>query len=169
MRIINCTPDDIPLMLEFYDIAREYQKAKSLSHWQTFDPVMLRKEINEKRQWKIMEENAVACIFMTAYTDPYIWKEKNIDPSVYIHRIVTHPDWRGKNYTRKIIAWAHEHGRSLGKQFIRMDTWGDNQKLIDYYSSCGFTYLETVTPESTAELPPHYSCISLSLFEIKIA
>ncbi len=168
MVITNLTVDDIPLMLDFYDMAREYQKAKSLQHWQSFNLALLHKEIAEKRQWKIIESDTVACIFMTAYEDPFIWGEKNADPSVYIHRIVTHADWRGNNYTRKIIDWAQEHGRSLGKKFIRMDTWGDNQKLIDYYTGCGFHYLETVTPESTTDLPPHYSCISLSLFEIEI-
>lgn len=165
---MNCIADDMPLLFEFYDIAREYQKAHSNRHWQTFDPVLVRQEIEEQRQWKILEGDRVACVFMTAYEDPYIWGEKNKDPAMYIHRIVTHSAFRGKNYTMKIIEWAKEHGKKMGKQFIRMDTWGDNPKLIDYYTKCGFTYLETVTPTTTTNLPPHYSCISLSLFEIKI-
>ncbi|HEV7783430.1 MAG TPA: GNAT family N-acetyltransferase [Chitinophagaceae bacterium] len=168
MVIANLTNDDIPLMQQFYAIAREYQKAKGMRHWLQFEEDLLKKEIEEKRQWKILEEDAIGCIFMTAYEDPYIWGEKNNDPSVYIHRIVTHPDWHGNNYTSKIIDWAQEHGRRLGKKFIRMDTWGDNPKLIDYYINCGFKYIETLTPESTADLPAHYSCISLSLFEIEI-
>lgn len=168
MPIVNCTIADIPLMLTFYDRARDLQKEKSNHHWLSFDPALLKIEIEENRQWKILEGNEMACIFMTAFDDPYIWGERNNDPSIYIHRIITHPGYRGNNYTQKIIDWAKEQGRKLGKKFIRMDTWGDNQKLIDYYTGCGFHYLETVTPESTTDLPPHYSCISLSLFEIEI-
>jgi len=168
MEIINSTMADIPLMLEFYDIAREYQKAKSLRHWQSFDMALIEKEIGEKRQWKILEGETVACIFMIAYQDPFIWGEKDRDPSVYIHRIATHPDWRGRNYTGAIIEWAKEHARSRNKKFIRMDTWGDNPKLIDYYIQCGFNFLKTITPEETKNLPAHYSCISLSLFEIPV-
>ena len=155
-------------MQEYYDIAREFQKSINMRHWLIFDEELLTKEINEKRQWKILEESSMACIFMIAYEDPYIWGEKNIDPSVYIHRIVTHPDWRGNNYTVRIIEWAKQHARDLDKKFLRMDTWGDNPKLIDYYTRCGFNYVETLTPESTANLPAHYSCISLSLFEIAL-
>ncbi|MBC7874581.1 MAG: GNAT family N-acetyltransferase [Ferruginibacter sp.] len=168
MPIINCTLADLPLMLEFYDLATEYQKQKSNRHWQAFDTALIEKEIRDNRQWKIYEGDRIACIFMTAYNDPFIWGERNKDPAVYIHRIVTHPDWRGNNYTGKIISWSKEHGKSLGKKFIRMDTWGDNPKLNDYYVQCGFKFLEIITPEATENLPAHYSCISLSLFEISI-
>ncbi|MEO6612110.1 MAG: GNAT family N-acetyltransferase [Chitinophagaceae bacterium] len=168
MQIINSNMADIPVMLEFYDIAREYQKAKSLRHWQSFEPGLIEKEINEKRQWKIMEDDTIACIFMIAYEDPFIWGEKDKDPSVYIHRIVTHPAWRGRNYTAAIIEWAREHAKEKNKHFIRMDTWGDNPKLIDYYTKCGFNFLKIITPEETKHLPAHYSCISLGLFEIPV-
>ncbi len=165
MEIINSTMADIPVMLEFYDMAREYQKAKSLRHWQAFDPSLIEKEIREKRQWKILEGDTIACIFMIAYEDPFIWREKDKDPAIYIHRIVTHPGWRGREYTSLILKWANVHAKEKNKQFIRMDTWGDNPKLIDYYIKCGFIFLKTITPGETQQLPAHYSCISLALFE----
>jgi hypothetical protein len=49
-----------------------------------------------------------------------------------------------------------------------MDTWGDNEKLISYYQQCGFTYLGSITPDASDQLPQHYSAIFLSLFEIKL-
>jgi GNAT superfamily N-acetyltransferase len=168
VEILNSTISDIPFLLEMYDQAIEYQKKRSLRTWQQFDPSLLQQEIAQKRQWKIIDDGQRACIFMTAYQDPYIWGEKDKDPSVYIHRIVTHPDFHGRNYTMKIIEWAKEHAQEKGKKFLRMDTWGDNPKLIDYYIRCGFNYVETLTPEDTKDLPKHYSCISLSLFEIPV-
>jgi hypothetical protein len=168
MKIINSTLADIPAMLTLYDMAREYQQEKSLNHWLSFEPGLIKKEIEEKRQWKILEEDDMACIFMTAYDEPYIWGEKNNDPSVYIHRIVTNPLFRGNNYVLKIIDWAKEHAQKMNKQFIRMDTWGDNPKLTNYYINCGFRLLDIIIPESTKLLPEHYNCTSISLLEIKI-
>ena len=168
MKIVNSTIADIPAMLKLYDIAREYQKAKSLRSWLPFDPALVEKEITEKRQWKIVEEDTVVCIFMIAYEDPFIWGERNNDPSIYIHRIVTHPQYHGNNYVLKIVEWAKQHAKNKGKQFIRMDTWGDNPKLTDYYIKCGFRFLGIITPETTEQLPKHYSCISLALLEIRI-
>jgi GNAT superfamily N-acetyltransferase len=169
MKIVNCTIADIPLMLNFYDMARDLQKEKSNHHWLSFDPAAVKTEIEEHRQWKILEDDdTMTCIFLTAFDDPYIWGERNADPAVYIHRIVTHKDHHGKNYMQKIIEWAKEYGKKTGKKFVRMDTWGDNPALVGYYVKCGFTLLETILPEARRNLPSYYNFISLALLEIKI-
>ncbi len=168
MQIINSFLEDIPSLYELYDSAIAYQKERSLRHWGKFERSLLEQEIKEGRQWKIMEGNDIACIFMIAYDDPYIWGERNADPAIYIHRIVTNPLFRGRNYMNHIIEWARIHAKIKDKKYIRMDTWGDNPKLNDYYLRCGFRSLGIVTPETTENLPKHYSCISLSLLEIEL-
>src|SRR5688572_13438475 len=168
MLIINCVTGDIPMLYNLYESAIAYQKERSLRHWGKFERSLLEQEISEHRQWKIMEGEEIACIFMIAYDDPYIWGERNADPAIYIHRIVTNPLFRGRHYMNHIIEWAHQHAKSNNKKFIRMDTWGDNPKLNDYYINCGFKPLGIVTPETTENLPKHYSCISLSLLEIEL-
>jgi ribosomal protein S18 acetylase RimI-like enzyme len=168
MTIVQSTEADIETIFDFYKMAVTYQKTKFHKHWLPFDREMVRKEVAANRQWKIMEDDETACVFAIAYDDPFIWKEKNADPSIYIHRIVTHHSFRGKNYVKAIIEWAKAHAKEQDKKFIRMDTWGDNEGLINYYISCGFNFLGQVIPEPTDELPAHYSAIVLGLFEIEI-
>lgn len=167
--ILKSSPQDIDTIFSLYDDAVAYQKTKFEKHWLPFDREMVKKEIEEGRQWKIMEGHEVACVFAIAYDDPFIWAEKNADPSVYIHRIVTHSAFRGGGYVKKIIEWASEHAKENNKRFIRMDTWGDNRELIDYYIRCGFNFLGIITPSATENLPSHYSSILLGLFEIELA
>jgi ribosomal protein S18 acetylase RimI-like enzyme len=166
MKIINSSISDIETIFSFYDNAVVFQKTKFDKHWLAFDHQMVEKEIEECRQWKMMDGDEVVCIFAITYDDPAIWKEKNNDPSIYIHRIVTHPNHHGKKHVSQIIEWAKIHAKDNNKSFIRMDTWGDNQRLIDYYVECGFTFMGTTTPERNGSLPKHYSAIFLSLFEI---
>jgi GNAT superfamily N-acetyltransferase len=168
MQILNSNAGDMHTILNLYDEAIAFQKTKFSKHWLPFDGRMLQKEVAENRQWKIMEGDEIACIFAIAYDDPFIWREKDKDPSIYIHRIVTNPLFRGKQYVKIIIEWAKQHAKEKAKQYIRMDTWGDNEKLIDYYVKCGFNFLGTTTPEATDQLPKHYSAVFLSLFEIKL-
>ncbi len=59
--------------------------------------------------------------------------------------------------------------QEVEKKCVRLDTWGDNQKLIDYYQNCGFSFLGVITPQKTINLSKHYERISLSLFEIKLS
>ncbi len=168
MKIINSECNDIEIIFKLYDEAVAFQKTKFDKHWLDFDREMVQQEIAEGRQWKIKEGEDVACIFAIAYEDPFIWKEKNEEPSIYIHRIVTNPQYRGKGYVKHIIEWAKEHALTNNKKFIRMDTWGDNEALINYYTKCGFTFLGTITPTASKQLPKHYSAIFLSLFEIAV-
>lgn len=108
------------------------------------------------------------CVFAIAFSDPYIWKEKDNDPAIYIHRIVTDPRARGKNLVGLIVEWAKAYGKEHGKKYVRMDTWGDNLKLKDYYMKFGFSFLGIITPDSSDKLPAHYSTIRLALFEQSI-
>src|SRR3979409_1556005 len=117
MQIINGTPEDIDMVFSLYDEAVIYQKTKFNKHWMGFERSLVEKEIKEKRLWKIMEKDSVACIFSIVYDDPVIWKEKNDEPSIYIHRIVTNPLFKGNAYVKDIIVWAREHGKLTNKHF----------------------------------------------------
>jgi len=166
MRFENAIHADIDIIFYLYGEAIEFQKKVFHNSWLGFDRTMVETEIDEKRLWKIIDEEQMACIYSVAYKDPMIWRERSEDSAIYIHRIVTNPDFRGRGYTRTITEWAKDFARANGVRFIRMDTWGDNQKLIEYYQDCGFNYLGVTTPEVTDALPKHYVGISLSLFEI---
>jgi RimJ/RimL family protein N-acetyltransferase len=166
MRFENADGSDVDVILGLYDKAIEFQKQVFHHSWLGFDRKMVETEINEKRLWKIIDEEQIACIYSVTYSDPFIWGKRGHDSAMYIHRIVTNPDFRGRGYVRSITEWAKDFAKSNNIRFVRMDTWGDNQKLIDYYQDCGFKYLGVTTPEITDALPKHYVGISLSLFEI---
>ena len=168
MKFQNSNITDFDQIFKLYDLTIEFQKTKFDKTWLPFDKKLLEKEIAENRHWKITIDGEIACIFSITFSDPLIWKERDFEPSIYLHRIVTNPDFRGRKFVPKIADWARVYAKSLGKHFIKMDTWGDNQKLIDYYVDCGFDFLGVITPTKTAELPKHYEGITLSLFEIKL-
>lgn len=168
MQIIPCTDDDIPALFQLYDAGTTYQKKMGVRHWLGFERNLVETEIREKRQWKILENGQIACAFVVAWQDPFIWKEKNRDPAIYLHRIATNPLFRGGQYVRHIVAWARQHGKQNGKRFVRLDTHSGNEKLTQYYVSCGFTYLGIFELEDVGELPAHYHQGSFSLFELNI-
>lgn len=168
MEIIQSTEKDLAEIFRLYDEAVAFQKTVSHKHWNQFDKPMVETEIKEGRQWKIMENGAIACIFMIAYSDPFIWGARGHGNAIYIHRIVTNPAFRGGGYVKAIVAWARQHVKETGNTFVRMDTWGDNDRLIEYYTHCGFTFLGVFTPDDTSKLPKHYSDITLAFFEMEV-
>lgn len=168
MEFLNSTREDLAVIFELYDAAIAHQKAVSGQHWLPFDPQTVALEIAEGRQWKIMIDGQVACVFLTTFSDAAIWGEKDADPSIYLHRIVTNPAFRGRNFVQKIVDWAKVYAKAAGKKYVRLDTWSDNLKLKELYLRCGFQFLGIEKPADPAALPKHYSTITLSMFEMSI-
>ena len=168
MHILNCVAEDIDEIFRLYAAATNYQKERYIMHWPEFERKMVADEIAENQQWKLIIDGKIACVWATTFTDPLIWEEKNIDPSVYIHRIATNNDFRGRNFVIYIVQWAKEYAVLNKKNFIRLDTVGLNEKLIAHYTKCGFTFLGLRRLKNTDGLPAHYHDSDISLFELEI-
>jgi len=168
MKILNSELIDINRIFELYRIATNFQKTKSAVPWPNFDKELIKREIEEKRQWKITIDNEIACVWATTESDPQIWKGKNDDPAIYIHRISTNPNYRGRNLVREIVKWSKDYAKHKNKEYIRMDTVGENLGLINYYKKCGFDFLGLSKLNETSELPAHYQNATVSLFQISI-
>lgn len=168
MEIILSQKEDIDVIFELYEAAIAFQKQVGTNSWKGFERVMIEQEIAEKRHFVIKDENQITATFVLTYNDPIIWKEADKDSALYIHRIATNPNFRGRSYVQKIVNWVIEYARKTEKDFVRLDTTSGNERLNQYYIKCGFTYKGINHIEWTKELPEHYKEGSFALFEIKI-
>lgn len=164
MKIEVSDHNDIENIFRLYKIASDYQTTKNVVVWPLFDKKLVQEEINEKRQFKLMIDSQVACVWAITFEDENIWEERSNDSSIYIHRIACNSTFRGNNYVKMIIEWAK--GFAKEKKYIRLDTCGNNLKLIRHYENCGFNFLGLVNLKNTEKLPPHYQNTVVCLFEI---
>jgi len=166
MEILNSTEYDIPEIFRLYRLATEFQKQKfPENQWPEFDRDLIKQEVSENRQFKLIIDGNIACVWVITYTDPEIWADDDGISSIYIHRIATNPDFRGKNFVKIIVDWAR--GFAKDKKYIRMDTCGENLKLINYYQNCGFDFLGIKKLTNAFNLPEHYHNADVCYFEIK--
>jgi GNAT superfamily N-acetyltransferase len=168
MKIISLDHRYLDRILEMYESAREIQRVHNIVVWPDFPREMIAQDMESGLVWAIMENNEPACVWTIAFEDPLIWGEKNNDPSVYIHRIATHPAHRGKMLVKTLVAWADDFARQQHKQYLRMDTVGNNRKLISHYTECGFVLLGMFELTDTTGLPDHYRKDAVCLFERKV-
>ena len=169
MKIENCVPEDIDEIFRLYKIASEYQKSKqTVVVWPEFKKQLVETEIAENRQWKLIIDEEIACVWATAFNDEQIWEERNADAAIYIHRIATNPNFRGKNFVAIIVEWARGYAKNKGKNFVRLDTLGNNTKLIEHYTNAGFRFLGMFDLKNTNGLPDHYHNVPACLFEIQL-
>jgi len=169
MEIQNSTAADFAEIFRLYRLAAEYQKSKgTVVVWPEFKKQLVETEIAEKRQWKLIMGRQIACVWATTFSDEQIWQDRNADAAVYIHRVATNPAFRGKNFISLIVNWARGYAKSNRKDFVRLDTLGNNTRLIEHYTNAGFRFLGMFDLKNTEGLPAHYHNNSACLFEIKL-
>jgi ribosomal protein S18 acetylase RimI-like enzyme len=156
MEIKNCSLKDADAILELYDDAMDLQTKKKMVVWPLFERSFIEREIKEERQWKLMIGDEIACNWAITFEDKEIWEEKDKNDSIYIHRIATRPKFRGNRFIDEIVAWAKDYALGKGKQYVRLDTLGNNMKLIEHYRSAGFEFLGISKIENVKNLPEHY-------------
>ena len=167
MQILQTQPEDLKTLQYLYEAAIAYQKTVFDKHWLGFEEERILAEIEAEQQWKIVENNEITCVFLVTQNDEAFWKEKAQIPAIYLHRIAVHPHHRGKSYFKSILTWAETYAKSLNKNLIRLDTWGDNEKLIQYYQKHKFQHIATIRIEASSCFPQHYKGL-LALLEYPI-
>tara|TARA_B100000780_G_C21087573_1_gene438204 strand:+ start:896 stop:1402 length:507 start_codon:yes stop_codon:yes gene_type:complete len=168
MEIQHSTVEDVDNIFYLYKTATNFQKKKAAVPWPDFDRTLVIKEISEQKQWKIIIDGEIACVWAIAQTDPQIWLKRNNEPAIYIHRISTNPSFRGRELVKEIVKWSIDFGKKNKKKYIRMDTVGENIELINYYKKCGFEFLGLSKLKDTSKLPAHYQNATVCLFQMLI-
>lgn len=168
MEIRNSKAADIDEIFRLYDLASAHQQLKGVVVWPKFERSLVETELAENRQWKLLIDGSIACVWAITFSDEEIWEERNKDAAVYIHRIATNPAFRGHNFVFSIVKWAKGYAKANEKKFVRLDTLGNNTKLIEHYTNAGFTFLGIHHLTNTASLPMHYQKEpNCCLFEMK--
>lgn len=168
MIIEKSTFHDLSTHMKLYDEAIAYQQVLGNENWKGFDAKTVLEEIEKGQHYKIVIDEQIACVFLLTTSDPIIWKEKDKDPAIYIHRIATNSDFRGQAFVLKIIAFVKDLARQEHKNFIRMDTTAGNERLNQYYERCGFMIVDVIAIKEAIDMPAHYQNNSFTLFEMAL-
>lgn len=107
-------------------------------------------------------------MFSIQFRDPYIWRDRDQNDAIYLHRIVVNPNFRGQKQFQHVLLWAKQFAHANHLRFIRMDTWADNHRIIDYYKSFGFRFVGNCQTTDVPELPIQNRNLNLALLEIEL-
>jgi len=165
VEIVNTALSDLEEIYRLFEHSIVYQESKGSPVWRNYDKNAIVKDIENKNQYKVVIELKTAIVFSVRYSDKIIWRDLDIGNSVYLHRIVVNPEFKGQKLFGVIVDWAIEHSKREGLRNVRMDTWAANPTIINYYKSFGFTFVENYTTPDSEELPLHNRKLALTLLE----
>jgi dihydrofolate reductase/ribosomal protein S18 acetylase RimI-like enzyme len=166
-KILNTTKEDLDEVLWLFKQAMTLRGKNGYKVWSDIDKIALEKDIANGLQYKIVSGNDILCIFSIQHNDPFIWRDRDQSDAIYLHRIVVNPNFKGQRQFEKVLDWATDFARQRNLKFIRMDTWADNEKIIDYYKSFGFQFIEYYKTPNANELPIQNRNLHVALLEIE--
>jgi ribosomal protein S18 acetylase RimI-like enzyme len=165
--VVNTELKDLPDILRWFDESIAYQEKRGYPSWRNYDQDAVRRDIQKRNSYKVVNENGAGIVFSVNYHDPVIWRHMDDGLSIYLHRIVVNPDFKGQKLFGVVLQWAADHIRQKNLKNIRMDTWADNPNIIKYYKTFGFEVIENFTTPDVAELPVHNRNLNLTLLEYR--
>jgi GNAT superfamily N-acetyltransferase len=167
-KIVNTTEDDMELVFRLFEEAIAYQKQKGYNIWKNYDKDLLRSEMQNKTQYKIVIDNKTSIIFSVVYEDKLVWGKHDKNDAIYLHRIVVNPEFKGQRLFGKVLEWSIEHAKNKNLKFVRMDTWASNPNIIKYYESFGFTFKGNNRTPNNPELPIQHRGLHVALLEFRL-
>lgn len=165
--VVHTQITDLPQIFELFEHSIHYQEKNGYPVWRNYDKQAIVKDIETGNQYKVVVDSTIAIVFSARYTDKIIWRSLDTGNSMYLHRIVVNPAFKGHRLFGIILNWAIEHSTQKKLSSIRMDTWAANPTIIDYYKSFGFRVIENFTTPDSEELPVHNRNLALTLLEYK--
>ena len=166
--VVNTTREDIDKILWLFEQAMDLQGKNGYKVWSGIDKIALEKDIENRLQYKIARDTDILCIFSIQHSDPFIWRERDRNDAIYLHRIVVNPNFKGQKQFQKVLNWAKQFAQQNNLKFVRMDTWADNEKIIDYYKSFGFEFIEYYKTGNAPELPIQNRNLNVALLELDL-
>ncbi len=168
MEILKTSPEDIKIMRVMWDEAIHLQKEGGNPVWPDFPEEIITREIESDLNYKLTSGGKILCYFSVAFSDPVIWGKDERGDALYLHRGVTSTEFRGLGLTRFVFEWARIKARLINRKYIRIDTWGSNKELINYYIRAGFRHIGFKDMDEAPDLPAHYNNLRLALFETDV-
>ena len=166
--IINTTHEDLPLVYWLFDQAILYQQQHGYPAWRGYEKNALTAEVEQLLQYKVVQYHHVLAIFSVSYSDPATWGEWGTGQALFLHRVITHPQFKGQRVFEKVLDWALFKAREKRLDYIRIDTWTDNPAIITFYEGYGFHVVAArVTPDSP-ELPAQNRNLRVTLMQLPV-
>ncbi|MEJ0034310.1 MAG: GNAT family N-acetyltransferase [Bacteroidota bacterium] len=166
-KIVNSELSDLPSIVQWFDDSIAYQEKHGYPTWKNYDQSAIVRDIENRNYYKAINENGTGIAFGVNYRDPILWRHMDDGLSIYLHRIVVNPAFKGQKLFGVILDWAIDHIKQKGLKNIRMDTWSDNPGIINYYKNFGFEVIEDIVTPDTEELPVHNRKLALTLMEYR--
>lgn len=143
---------DLKVVLDLIYEARQWLSTKGTDQWAIPYPdphgklARVLQGIKRGNTWIVRHgDTPAATVTLSARRNNHVWSKDSTDSDLseraaFVNRLITARDYAGLGLGAELINWAGLRGRrDWGAKWIRIDVWGTNEKLHEYYRNTDFT------------------------------
>jgi ribosomal protein S18 acetylase RimI-like enzyme len=138
-------PDEVPLVIAILDEAAAWLQSRGIRQWPSPPPpriwTVMTQAVAQRHVYVARTQrdgDPIGTLRLT-WTEPALWPH-DPDGAGYVHHLAIRNHVRGYGVGALLLEWAKHHIRGAQKRYIRLDCWGENPALCQYYEQLGFTY-----------------------------
>jgi GNAT superfamily N-acetyltransferase len=145
------TPENLKVVLDLIEEAMGWLRIKDTDQWEKPWPdekardARVLKGLQGGKTWIVWDGDIpAATVTITTRKNGEVWSKPAstcdlAERAVFVHRLIISRKYAGLGLGAELIDWAGLRGQRLyGAKWIRIDVWGANEGLHDYYLKTGF-------------------------------
>jgi GNAT superfamily N-acetyltransferase len=167
MVVLPASGADFEAVVNLLAAARSWQRTMGVDVWQQFDPAQIAADISRGCVYVGKAGDALCATVTLLESDPLVWGPDG-GRALYIHKLASSRDERGRGAGARIIAWVRDMARQRDKRWLRLETWRENRKMRAYYERQGFRHVRDQFFPPDSALPADYRGTYKSLYQLEL-
>lgn len=167
MEVRQAQIGDIDELQALLAVAIAWQQQRGVPTFTTFPSSFFAQEINKGAVFVARRDGKLMGTVSLYESDDFIW-DNDAAPALYIHRLASLRTAEGRGVGAALIEWSRQRAAELGKHWLRVDCWANNDELCRFYAQQGFSSMRDKNTGENATLPEHYQNINLRLFQLPV-
>lgn len=167
MEVRQAKIEEIDELRALFAAAIAWQQQRGMPTFTIFPVSFFAQEINKGAVFVARRAGNLVGTVSLYESDDFIW-DNDAAPALYIHRLASLRTTEGRGVGAALIAWSRRRAADLGKQWLRVDCWAENDELCRFYEGQRFSPVRIKNTGQNADLPEHYQNINLRLFQMPV-
>jgi ribosomal protein S18 acetylase RimI-like enzyme len=139
IEVLQAQPADFEDVMVILEEASQWLLSKGINQWPAgaFPKTYVANSIERGEFYLARRSGQAAGTIKLQWSDKMIWGDQPEDAG-YVHHLAIRRAFAGYQLGQQLLQWAEVRVAAAGKQYLRLDCWGENVKLKQYYEHAGY-------------------------------
>lgn len=165
LRIVPAAPGDLPHYLDFLEEIEGWLETRGGGEWESGmfrdSRYYFAESIERGEVHLAFIGGQMAGTLRLLLRDAVVWPEIIENDGVYVYNLAVGRKWSGQRLGRRMLEWAERRTSAMGRNYLRLDCFANNDFLRGYYEDAGFVD----RGEVDAQYPAPIGTLRLRRFE----